>query len=256
MIKNNKKIKINILTRCIQYVYFLFRMATRKAIPEKMKKLIYQQFISSCGFCRNDMINVLEIHHIQPYAEVKKHEEDNLFLVCRNCHAKIENNEISEADVFRKKIDAIKGQLGEKKIMSANVLNFQPGSVKDSNFLTAQNISIKTSSKKPVKLLPPHGTIASDVDRRNYIKHLIDKYHTYKKADQTIEKMDYRIIYASIKRQFKAKWDMIGINKFDELSLFLQRRIDRTILGKNKKAKGDKNYSNYQEYIVERKNDN
>ena len=253
MMNNTKRIKKNILTRCIQYVCFFLSMATRKAIPEKMKKLIYQQFISACGFCRDDNINVLEIHHIQPYAEVKKHEEDNLFLVCRNCHAKIENNEISEADVFRKKINAIKGQLGPKKVIPANILNFQPGSVKDSNFISGQNINIKMNAKKPVKLLPPHGTIASDADRRNYIKHLIDKYHTYKKADQTIDKMDYRIIYASIKREFKAKWDMIRLENFDALSNYLQNRIDKTILGKNTKAQGNKNYSNYQEYILESK---
>ena len=65
----------NILTRFVRYICFLFYMATRKAIPEKMKKLIYQQFISACGFCRNDNINVLEIHHIQPYHEVKKHQD-------------------------------------------------------------------------------------------------------------------------------------------------------------------------------------
>ena len=90
-------------------------MVNRKAIPEKMKKRIYQQFQSACPFCEDDNINILEIHHIQPYAKVKKHEDNNLILVCRNCHAKIDNGEISRGEVCQKKSDALAGKLSPKK---------------------------------------------------------------------------------------------------------------------------------------------
>ena len=60
--------------------------------------------------------------------------------------------------------------------------------------------------------------------------------------------MNYNILYASIKRKFGAKWDMIPMERFDDLSEYLQQQIDKTSLGKNYKSKGRKNYSTFSEY--------
>ena len=60
--------------------------------------------------------------------------------------------------------------------------------------------------------------------------------------------MNYAIFYGTIKREFGAKWDMIALERFDELSIYIQTRIDRTILGKNQKAKNVKRYSTFPEH--------
>lgn len=81
--------------------------------------------------------------------------------------------------------------------------------------------------------------------KKNYIKYLIDRYHELKKTDKNLTEMKYVILYNSIKRKFKAKWDMIHEKQFLELVTFLQERIDKTILGKANNKKGIKNYRDF-----------
>ena len=56
------------------------------------------------------------------------------------------------------------------------------------------------------------------------------------------------IFYGTIKREFVAKWDMIALERFEELSIYIQTRIDKTRLGKNQKAKNVGRYSTFQEH--------
>lgn len=141
-------IKKTILYTVFKFLQF-WLVERRKPIPEKMKKTIFQQFNSECAFCFNDNINVLEIHHIENYSECKVHEEDNLILVCSNCHRKVENNEITLHQTYGRKIDAINGTLEKRKrlLKSQNIVEFQLGSVIGSTVITGGNVTIKNASK-------------------------------------------------------------------------------------------------------------
>lgn len=219
----------------------------RKAIPEKIKKKIYQEAGMVCPFCSETDVSTFELHHIQPYSENQVHEEENLILLCSNCHAKVTAGEISEAEVLRKKIILIKGTNVTTKSQShtGNVINLD-SSV--NNGVIANKVEIKTQ-KKTIKVGAPEGSIASSVNHRNYIKRLIDRYHEFKTADVGKEKMKYTIIYTAIKKEFGANWDMISLSQFEKLVKFMHWRIDNTILGKNKKAKNIKRYSTYEEFL-------
>src|SRR5262249_40884268 len=105
----------------------------------------------------------------------------------------------------------------------------------------ANTINIRTS-RRSVKLQPPVGTVAADRDKRNYAKYLIDRYHDFKKAEHGLEALNYSMIYQAVKREFKCKWDFIPEERFSDLARYLQSRIDRTILGKNQRARGRRNY--------------
>ncbi|XPV69549.1 MAG: HNH endonuclease [Halarcobacter sp.] len=219
----------------------------RKAIPEKIKKKIYQEAGMACPFCGETDVTTFELHHIQPYSEIQEHKEDNLILLCSNCHAKVTAGEISEIEVLRKKISLIKGVNSALPNQSqlGNVISFD-SSV--NNGVVANRVEIKTQ-KKSVKVNAPVGSIASSANHRNYIKRLIDRYHEFKTADVGKEKMKYTIIYGAINREFGAKWDMIALSQFEKLVNFMHRRIDSTILGKNKKSKNIKRYSTYEEFL-------
>lgn len=219
----------------------------RKSISEKIKKKIYQEAGMVCPVCGEHDVTTFEIHHIQPYSETNQHVEENLILLCSNCHAKITAGEITENDVLRLKISLIKGNglSSSPKSRPSNVLNFN-SSV--NNGVVANRIEIKTQ-KKSIKINAPDGTIASSAIHRNYIKRLIDRYHEFKTADVGKEKMKYTIIYSAIKKEFGAKWDMIPISQFDRLAGFMHRRIDNTILGKTNKARDIKRYSTFEEYL-------
>ncbi len=128
---------------------------------------------------------------------------------------------------------------------TGDVINFSGGI---NQGVVANKVEIK-NTKKQVKFEAPQGAIASSLLHRNYTKYLIDRYHEFKKAEVGKEKMNYKIFYASIKRKFGAKWDLIPIERFEELTFYLQERIDKTILGKNKKATNSKSYSTFNEYL-------
>ena len=216
----------------------------RRAIPEKVKKKIWQEANMRCAKCGESDVDTLEIHHIKAVQSGGTNDKENLILLCSNCHSKITAGDISEAEVLRLKISLMAGTYTGKE-SSGDVVGIT-GDV--TNSTVANKIEIKTQKKK-VQLNPPSGTIASSVDHRNYVKHLIDRYHEFKKDDVGKDQMNYGLFYGAIKREFGAKWDMIRLDKFDELSAYLQRRVDNTILGKKQRARGHKRYSTFEEYL-------
>lgn len=125
-----------------------------------------------------------------------------------------------------------------------NVINFTGGVNRG---IIANRAEIKIETKK-VQIPPPSGSIASSLSHKNYVKYLIDRYHTFKKASVGKEKMNYAIFYRSIQRNFGAKWDMIPLERFNDVSSYIQERIGKTILGKNKRKHGVKAYSSFDEY--------
>lgn len=113
--------------------------------------------------------------------------------------------------------------------------------------MQAEKIVFKTE-KKSVKFNAPSETIASDRQKRNYVKHLIDRYHEYA-SQQHGRQFSYAAIYAEIKKAFGAKWDHLSIGLFDDLTLHLQRKIDKTMIGGMNRGKDQPNYSTFEEFI-------
>lgn len=192
-------------------------------------------------------MDALEIHHIHSRADGGSNEPENLFLVCSNCHSKITGGSISVHEVYRAKMKLRSRAKGIRESPSpSNVIRFDRSI---NTGIVANNLRISTSAKS-LKMQPPAGTIAADRDRRNYIKHLIDRYNEFKKADVNVKDFHYSVIYRIIKREFKCNWDCVPIEKFPNLAEYLQRRIDGTILGKNRRSKSQRNYSSFEEYLT------
>lgn len=220
-------------------------MSRRPSLPKKLEKAIFQQFSSRCPFCGETDIAVLQTHHIVPYAMVRKHEADNLILVCANCHDRIEAGGIPRAAVERKKREALAGIKAPLNRPGAGV------EVHNSvnHGIIAHTVSVRMSGKGKPASPPPSGTVATNGTARNYAKYLIDRYHKFKLVEVGKAKMNYTIFHVSIKRELGAKWDHVPLSRFADLVAFLQRRIDDTILGKNQKAGGKPNYQTYEGYL-------
>lgn len=112
--------------------------------------------------------------------------------------------------------------------------------------IQANNVVIM-NRKKSVQILPPEGSLASELSKRNYIKHLIDRYNEFA-SQQRGRKFSYAAIYGEITKRFGAKWDLVPIHLFEDLASFLQSRIDRTMRGRVNRGKGIRNYSTYGEF--------
>lgn len=221
-------------------------MTNKKSIPSRIKKLIFQEAQSQCPFCGERDVNVLEIHHITERADNGTNDPHNLILLCSNCHSKITSGAITTLEV-----------LSMKKQMS-NLNHPSQGNGKPTNVISisggqqsgvvANVLNIKTAAKKSPKLSHPRGSIGSELLLRNYIKYLIDRYNEFKKADRNLSSFSYAVIYRSIRSEFKTKWDFIPVQRFPDLASYLQDRIDKTILGKVRKARGHKNYETFEEF--------
>lgn len=221
-------------------------MTGRTQLPRRLEKAVFQQFGSHCAFCDEASVSVLEIHHIEPYAEVKVHEVENLTLVCANCHGRIEAGDIPKAAVYRRKLQAAYARPSPVR-SPGNSIRLENS---DNSGIIANQLTVKTGGRKRVSVSPPSGTMASHWDSRNYVKYLIDRYHEFKRAELGAA-MKYPVFYNAIKGEFGAKWDHVPLERFDELVAYIQARIDKTVLGRNQKAKGVERYRSFEGYLEE-----
>ena len=220
----------------------------KKDVPRRVQKLIYQEAESACPFCGESAVSALEIHHIESRADGGDNEPENLILVCSTCHSKITVGEISLSEILKAKIRLQRGVTVRptKAEAPSNVIQLDRSSNRG---IIANSLTIR-APRRSVKVQPPSGTIAADRDKRNYAKYLIDRYQEFKKADHGVEEFRYALIYKAIQREFKCKWDFIPVERFDDLVAYLQYRIDKTILGKNQKARGHRNYRSFDDFLV------
>ncbi len=194
----------------------------------------------------------------------ERHHFNNLILMCAR-HSKLVDSEpmrftvelLKEMKEIREREGSFELSPGEAKKAEAlhfdysrtynisaggHVMVDSPGSVQ------AGNVVFKTVKRK-IKLEPPEGCIASDLMQRNYVKHLIDRYNEFA-SQQRVRKgtFSYAAIYGLIKKEFRADWDKIPIERFEELVNLIQSRINRTEVGSINRGKGYRNYSTYTEY--------
>lgn len=123
--------------------------------------------------------------------------------------------------------------------------------INNENSIIGNIITIKTDKKLNIKKGPIQDTIGSNTYMKNYVSHLIDRYHEFKKANTEAGTMKYSLIYIAIKREIGFKWDETPCERFEALCTFLQKRIDDTRLGRMRKRSGMKNYSTYKDYLSE-----
>jgi len=64
-------------------------------------------------------------------------------------------------------------------------------------------------------------------------------------------RFSYAVIFKNIERRFQAPTYFIPQARFDELTEYLQHRVDSTILGKRNRARGIPNYVGFEEFAVE-----
>jgi hypothetical protein len=112
---------------------------------------------------------------------------------------------------------------------------------------------IINQQKKEVKQKYPEGCIGFDTIKANYIGHLISRYNEYKLHEVGKENMKYASFGSQLKKTYKIPTTRtiynLPLERFNELCLDIQKRIDRTMLAK-KLGKGHKNYSTFEEYAI------
>lgn len=70
------------LDRAMKY----FKNRTAKEAVLKKQKIIEEK--CECEICKYGFVPVLQVHHIIPVSEGGDNEQENLILLCPNCHKK------------------------------------------------------------------------------------------------------------------------------------------------------------------------
>lgn len=195
--------------------------------------------------------------------EKERHAFSNLILLCSR-HSKLIDSEperfTSNVLVDMKRShekhpvgelspdDALRAELLLKHYRDVYVLTGDNVMVNSPGGFQVTNLVIKNPKRKSVQIAPPDGSLASRLSMRNYIKHLIDRYNEFA-SQQPGRDFRYPRIYATIKKEFGAKWDLIPVDRFDQLVSFLQRRIDTTMRGRMNRGGRVPNYSTYDQYL-------
>lgn len=205
----------------------------RKRITEKLRAQLQQEIDSRCPVCADLDVGHFEVHHLDE--NPVNNEFTNLLMLCRGCHSNITKGDITleEARGFKKMLTI----RNSKKTNNISI----SGNIKDSAVANSINTLIIKTNKSP-KTLPNNDAIEGDLDKKNYVKYLIDKYNECKEFELGKGNVKYPVIYSMIKKEFKASAYQVNINQFEHLCVFLQKRIDGTKRGKINKSKGWKNY--------------
>ena len=67
------------------------------------KRLLKNQNYPHCEYCGIDNKKILQIHHIKPICEGGDNEEDNLIILCPNCHKSVHSGLISRYSLIQAK---------------------------------------------------------------------------------------------------------------------------------------------------------
>jgi hypothetical protein len=219
------------------------KIRTRIPNQPKIKAELQNEINSTCPFCQSTDVGHFEIHHIDG---VPSHNEpDNLILVCPTCHSKIEKRDITREQVTQTKSNLSQAKDRRKNNNAISSLKIK-GNVKNStiaNSISTHTIIYKSSAKPKIEYAK--NSIGGNSEFKNYIKHLIDRYNEYKEAEIGKGNLKYPAIYAAIKKEFKASVFQIPMHQFESVTCYLQRRIDKTMIGRINISKEIKNYSEF-----------
>lgn len=224
--------------------------STRAKLPSRTQKQVYQEAGSRCVFCPERDVSALQIHHID--SDRANDAFENLILVCATCHTKITAGVISESEVVTKK----------RQLKSEPQTADAPVSTGNGNVTVDRTINTGTiahtinkfAKGRTPRMHYPQGTIGADAMRKNYIDYLIKRYFDWRKADASYgsrRPFSHAVIHTNIQKEFGAKTFFVLVERFDVLAAYLQRKIDNTILGRNKKSRGERCYKSFAEYQAE-----
>lgn len=228
----------------------------RKNPTYRQKVRLLQESKNKCAFCDFSDAGRIQFHHIDENSANTILE--NLISVCPNCHSLIGEKAITENEVLIKKEKLINEYLLNTKENKSNI------EISNSTLHTpilgnnnVVNLTIKNLAQKKIVQKYPEGSIGQNVIMYGYSRYLADRYSEFKNFElkQKGQEFNYASFYGKVKKDFKSGgFFHIPQTRFLELTSYLQKNIDRTILAKVNKSKGIlKNYISFKEYELENK---
>jgi len=216
---------------------------TRKAVPKRVEKQLFQECDSCCPLCGEDDVAKLQIHHIKPYAETGTHDPEQMLVLCANCHAEADVGAIPSATLYKAK-------------RCRRIIKFPQAAVTQNvsghgNVVAGGDVSIRVSGRSKRTAMPrPAGTVCDDPRKVGYLQYLAKRYNQFRAwaCKQAGERMNYGFIHGVYDRHMKYAIRTTPLSAFEEGATFLQHRILRTKLGRMMNARGQRLFSSFDEF--------
>lgn len=215
----------------------------RPSIPKRIEKLLYQEVGSQCPLCGESDVASLTVHHIEPWAECRRHDPFKMIVLCANCHARAEAGDIERAALFRMKLQLRIGQHRARGDRSAQLV------VGNNNAVAGRDLHIHVPRRSRRSVLPrPVGTVCDDPRKVGYLQYLAKRYNDFKKHDPGQDGMRHGFIHAAYAREMKFAIRTTPLEHFETGAAWLQRRILGTKYGRILSARGNKVFSTFEEF--------
>ncbi len=187
---------------------------------------------------RNGVDNLIMLcgrHHKVIDSDTATYTVEKLRLM-KSTHESSPQSKIAEFTALK----ALLTWYAKPKVVRQTMIN-SPGAIQGAI------IQVKVQKGQLPKFNPATDSIGASAHHRNYVLHLINRSNEFA-SKQKGREFGHGALYGIINRTFGAKWDLNSIDHFDELCLFLQGRINNTIIGKQNRAQGIRNYSSFEEF--------
>ncbi len=103
------------------------RKEASRHIPKNVSEALQQRHFFECAWCGTQLT---ERHHIEPYALGGRHTEQNLILLCPNCHTQLHHGRITAAELKGRKSTHLRGDRVEGNFtFGLNVPHFRVGGI-------------------------------------------------------------------------------------------------------------------------------
>lgn len=112
----------------------------------------------------------------------------------------------------------------------------------------------KAKQPKKAAIELPENALGRDLNKKNYVNYLSKRYGDWKQLQFDREGKGEKFNWASHNKSLMNKYHASGINyinigHFDDLVNYLSDKIDKTVFGRNQRAKGRRNFSSFEEHI-------
>jgi len=119
---------------------------------------------------------------------------------------------------------------------------------------TIHNFIYKASRKSNARRASAPGTIGSDLLRKNYVSYLVRRYNEFLKIGRESfgdrREVSYSFLSTRIIQVFKASANDLPVGRFEEVVEFITAYIDGSIVGRNNRSKGVRNYEPLDEFAT------
>jgi hypothetical protein len=191
-----------------------------------------------------NLILLCSVHHDIVDAEPDKYNAE-LLQEMKELHERDGDIELSQ-DGGRLARRLIESYYRIEASGNARVMVGSPGGIQ------AEHLTIKTDRRKIPTPLPTE-SIGASVEMRAYVEYLIKRYIEFRlggiKSGKDRRSFHPSMFHQLIEREFGARANLVPQTRFADLAAFIQNAIDDTIIGRNRKAYGERSYHSFEDHL-------